>query len=261
MATLLDSTIRLDGHVAVVTGGTRGIGRTIARALLDAGCRVAVCGRKPPQDEFGAEFEVCDVRQADQARAFIDAVANRHGRLDVVVNNAGGSPQTDAASASPRFSEAIIALNLLGPLHIAQAANRWMSAQEGGGVIVNIASISGIRPSPGTAAYGAAKAGLLNLTRSLAQEWGPKVRLNAIVAGLIATETAEFTYGSEQAQKDIEQTLPLKRMGRGEDIANVVLFLASPLAAYISGAHIAVDGGGELPPFLQIVQNHAQQKS
>ncbi len=251
----------LEGKVAIVTGGSRGIGRAIARTLLEAGCRVAICGRKPPPEEFGAEFHTCDVRQADQARALVDAVAGRHGHLDIVVNNAGGSPHADAAAASPRFSEAIIALNLLGPLHVAQAANLWMRKQENGGAIVNIASISGVRPSPGTAAYGAAKAGLLHLTRSLAQEWGPKVRVNAIVAGLMTTETAETTYGSPQAQAEIAQSIPLKRMGRGDDVANAVLFLASPLAAYITGAQIGVDGGGERPPFLEIVERHAARKN
>jgi NAD(P)-dependent dehydrogenase (short-subunit alcohol dehydrogenase family) len=254
-------TLGLEGQVAIVTGGSRGIGRAIARSLLDAGCHVAICGRKPPLEEFGAEFDTCDVRQADQARALVDAVAGRHGRLDIVVNNAGGSPHADAAAASPRFSEAIIALNLLGPLYVAQTANLWMRKQENGGVIVNIASISGIRPSPGTAAYGAAKAGLLHLTRSLAQEWGPKVRVNAIVAGLMATETAATTYGSPQAQAEIAQSIPLKRMGRGDDVANAVLFLASPLAAYITGAQIGVDGGGERPPFLEIVERHATPKN
>jgi NAD(P)-dependent dehydrogenase (short-subunit alcohol dehydrogenase family) len=248
--------IRLDGKVAIVTGGTRGIGRAIAQALLDAGCEVSICGRNPPEEEFGAEFTACDVRKADEARAFVDEVASRHGRLDIVVNNAGGSPQADAATASPRFSEAIIALNLIAPLHIAQAASRWMREQESGGVIVNIASVSGTRPSPGTAAYGAAKAGLLNLTQSLAQEWGPKIRVNAIVAGLIETENAELTYGSHAAQAAIAASLPLKRLGRGEDIANAVLFLSSSLANYVTGAQIAVDGGGELPHFLQLVEQH-----
>ncbi len=114
-----------------------------------------------------------------------------------------------------------------------------------------------MRPSPGTAAYGAAKAGLLSLTRSLAQEWGPRVRVNAIIGGLIDTGTADATYGSAAAREQLAATLPLKRMGTGQDIAATVLFLASPAAAYISGAQIAVDGGGERPLFLDIVDAHA----
>jgi NAD(P)-dependent dehydrogenase (short-subunit alcohol dehydrogenase family) len=249
----------LSGKVAIVTGGTRGIGRAIAEALLASGCEVAVCGRKAPAaapQAHGrtASVHLCDLRDSNQARGFVDAVVDQHRRLDIVVNNAGGSPHADAASASPRFSEAVIALNLLAPLHVSQAAFRWMATQDAGGSIINIASVSGTRPSPGTAAYGAAKAGLLSLTQSLAQEWGPKVRVNAIVVGLMQTETTEATYGSAESQAAIAASLPLKRMGRGEDVAAATLYLASSLAAYVSGARLSVDGGGERPLFLEIVK-------
>lgn len=254
----------LSGKVAIVTGGTRGLGRIIAQALLSAGCEVAVCGRNAPASapqarERSASFHPCDVRDAKQALSFVDAVADRHGRLDIVVNNAGGSPYADAATASPRFSEAIVALNLLAPLHVSQAAFRWMAAQDAGGSIINIASVSGTRPSPGTAAYGAAKAGLLNLTQSLAQEWGPKVRVNAIVVGLVQTESAAATYGNTESQAAIAASLPLQRMGRGEDVAAATLYLASPLAAYVSGARLAVDGGGERPPFLEMINSSVRK--
>jgi len=111
-----------------------------------------------------------------------------------------------------------------------------------------------VRPSPDTAIYGAAKAGLLSLTTSLAKEWAPQVRVNAIVVGLIETDSAELTYGSEAAQRRIAASLPLGRMGRGEDVAEAVAFLASPAAAYISGARLEVHGGGERPLFLDIVK-------
>ena len=246
---------RFDGRVALVTGGTRGVGRGIALALLEAGAEVAICGRKPPETPVEASgrpalFLPCDVRAADQAAALVNDVAQRFGRLDLLVNNAGGSPVADAATASPRFSESIIALNLIGPLHLSQAANKIMQAQPEGGSIVNIASVSGTRPSPTTAAYGAAKAGLLNLTQSLAMEWGPKVRVNAIIAGLIVTESAGLHYGSDEAVKRIGAMLPAGRMAVPADIAAAVLFLASPAAAYVSGAHLAVHGGGERPSFL-----------
>ena len=179
----------------------------------------------------------------------IQAAVDRFGRLDVLVNNAGGSPPADAASASPRFSAAIIALNLTAPLDLAQRANRVMQAQDIGGSIINIASVSGTRPSPGTAAYGAAKAGLLNLTQTLAVEWAPKVRVNAITAGMIRTEQAHLHYG-DTGLVAVAATVPLGRLGEPRDVAGVCLFLASPLAAYVTGASILVHGGGEKPAFL-----------
>ncbi len=248
------------GKVAIVTGGTRGIGAAIVRRLLEEGYDVATCGRTPPEapiaaDGRAAEFDACDIRDPEAVSAWIGAVVQRHGRIDLVVNNAGGSPQADAATASPRFSERILQLNLLAPLHVSQAAYPHLKAVHGS--IVNIASVSAVRPSPDTAIYGAAKAGLVSLTTSLAQEWGPEVRVNAIIVGLIETETAEMTYGSEAAQQAIAQSLPLKRMGRGADIAEAVLFLGSSAAAYISGAKLEVHGGGERPLFLEIVKQAA----
>lgn len=245
--------------VALVTGGGRGIGKGIAERLLADGMTVVICGRSEPAelpsaDGRTAEFEACDVRSAEEVNAMFDRIYARHGRFDLAVNNAGGSPETDAATASPRFSERILQLNLLGPLHVAQAANRIMQTQDEGGSIVNIASVSGARPSPGTAVYGAAKAGLLSLTQSLAMEWGPKVRINAIIVGLVATEAAEEHYGGEEGMKRIGAMLPLGRMARPKDIADVVSFLASDDSAYVSGAQIAVHGGGERPLFLSLAQ-------
>lgn len=257
---LLSSGLDLGGQVAIVTGGTRGIGRGIAELLLAAGAKVVICGRSAPEVPVAAhgreaEFIACDIRKADAAQALVDGVHEKYGRLDLLVNNAGGSPNADAATASPRFSQSIIELNLLAPLHLSQAANKFMQQQETGGSIVNIASVSGARPSPGTAAHGAAKAGLLNLTQSLAQEWGPKVRVNAIILGLVATEAATTSaYGSQEAVDRIGKTFPLGRMGAPEDVARAVLFLASPLAGYVSGARLSVDGGGEKPIFLEFAE-------
>jgi NAD(P)-dependent dehydrogenase (short-subunit alcohol dehydrogenase family) len=239
--------------VAVVTGGTRGIGAAIVGRLREQGWTVATCGRTPPEAPIaGVDFAACDIRDPAAVSAWIADVAEAHGRIDLVVNNAGGSPQADAATASPRFSERILQLNLLAPLYVAQAA--YPHLRHARGSIVNIASVSGVRPSPDTAIYGAAKAGLLSLTTSLAQEWGPEVRVNAVIVGLIETESAEMTYGSEDAQRRIAATLPLGRMGTGHDVAEAVAFLASPAAAYISGAALEVHGGGERPLFLEIVK-------
>jgi len=156
--TMLDGNA-FKGRVAIVTGGARGIGRCITQGLLEAGFKVAICGRNAPDtlpdaDGRKAWFAACDVRDAAAVRGFVDSVAERYGQVDLVVNNAGGTPLADSATASPRFSESILALNLLAPLHVAQAANRYMQMQETGGAIINIASISGLRPAPGTAVYG-----------------------------------------------------------------------------------------------------------
>src|SRR5699024_11758108 len=137
--------------------------------LLEAGARVVVCGRNEPESlPDRVEFLQADVREADSVDELFTAIVDRHGRLDIAVNNAGGSPGTEAATASPRFSERVLSLNFTAALHVAVAANRVMQRQDEGGSIINITSLSGHRPSPGTAVYGAAKAGLLNLTTSLA---------------------------------------------------------------------------------------------
>jgi NAD(P)-dependent dehydrogenase (short-subunit alcohol dehydrogenase family) len=133
-----------------------------------------------------------------------------------------------------------------------------MQQQDEGGSIINICSVSGIRPSPGTAAYGAAKAGLLSLTTTLAVEWAPKVRVNAITAGMIRTEQAHLHYGDDEGIASVGATVPLGRLGEPEDVGDTCLYLASPLASYVSGANIIVHGGGEKPAFLAAVRNKSE---
>ena len=247
--------LQLVGKVVLVTGGGRGIGRGIATAFLAAGAEVVIAGRTAVEDlpaagDRRATFVQGDVRDVEQLDRIVGAAAERHGRLDVLINNAGGSPPADAATVSPRFSASIVHLNLIAPLWLAQRANAVMQTQTGGGAIVNIASVSGTRPSPGTAAYGAAKAGLINLTQSLAVEWAPKVRVNAVVAGPIRTELAHLHYGDEAGIAAVDATIPLGRMGTPADVAGACLYLASPLAAWVSGSALVVHGGGERPAFL-----------
>ena len=252
-------TIDFTGKVVLVTGGTRGVGRGITSRFLDAGASVVVCGRNPPEaaitgtgggEARTARFVAADVRDPDQCEALVDDIAATEGRLDVVVNNAGGSPEADSAAASPRFTEAIVRLNLIAPLLLSQAAHRLMTAQLEGGSIVNIGSVSGLRPSPRTTAYGAAKAGLENMTRSLAVEWAPAIRVNLIAGGLILTEQAELHYGDESGVAAVAATVPLGRFADPTDIGDACLFLASPLASYVTGATLLVHGGGERPAFL-----------
>ncbi|TXG92297.1 SDR family oxidoreductase [Rhodococcus rhodnii] len=243
------------GQVVLVTGGVRGVGAGICRAFLAAGATVVACARRAPDEPVRAggreiEFVECDVRDPERVQAMIDEVLARHGRLDVLVNNAGGAPFALAAEASPRLHSKIVELNLLAPLLVAQAANAVMQQQESGGAIVNISSVSGSRPSPGTAAYGAAKAGIDSLSTSLAVEWAPKVRVNAVVVGLVQTELAHLHYGDDDGVAAVGATVPLGRMAVPEDIGNCAVFLASPQAAYVSGSTLTVHGGGERPAFL-----------
>lgn len=251
----MGNSLSFDAKVVIVTGGARGIGRAIAERFLEAGARVVVCGRTAPQTPVAAGggealFAQADVREPDAAQAVVRLAVERYGRLDVLVNNAGGSPHADAATASPRFFAAIVSLNLLGPLYFAQAANAVMQGQEGGGVIVNVASVSGTRASPGTAAYGAAKAGLLNLTESLAVEWAPRVRVVAVTPGPVRTEQSQLHYGDEAGIAAVNATVPMGRMAEPRDVADACLLLASPLASYVTGANLLVHGGGEPPAFL-----------
>jgi NAD(P)-dependent dehydrogenase (short-subunit alcohol dehydrogenase family) len=245
----------LSGKVALVTGGSRGVGRGIAEAFLAAGADVVICARNAPSTlptapTGGREavFIEADVRDWDEIRAALSATVERFGGLDIVVNNAGGAPPAAAATASPRFSRAIVELNLVAPLLVTQRANEVMQGQGSGGSVINISSLTGMRPSPGTAAYGAAKAGLINLTQSLAVEFAPKVRVNCVTAGALATEELHQQYGGDVYFEKVAATVPLGRMGTPADVAQACLFLASESAAFITGANLVIHGGGDDPP-------------
>jgi NAD(P)-dependent dehydrogenase (short-subunit alcohol dehydrogenase family) len=241
----------------LVTGGAGHIGRAICQGFLNEGAQVVACGRRSPEEPIGdgsekAEFFPADLRDPDASKSLVDFALERFGRIDILINNAGGSPPVDAASASPRLTEKIVALNLVAPLVLSQQAHGALSVNDSPGCIVNIASVSGVRPSPGTAAYGAAKAGLLSSTRSLAMEWGPKIRVNAIVVGLVHNDAGIAHYGGAEGFQRVADMLPLKRMAAPGDVANAVLMLCDDKAAYISGAALEVDGGGEVPVFLHL---------
>ena len=234
-----------------------GISTTIDGGIAE----VVICGRNEPDDlptagDHRARFVTADVRDPEQVGAVVAAAVEASGRLDVLVNNAGGSPYADAATASPRFSSSIITLNLIAPLYMAQAAHTVMHEQDDGGSIVNIGSVSGLRPSPGTAAYGAAKAGLLNLTQSLAVEWAPQVRVNCVTGGLIETEQAHLHYGDAEGVAKVAATVPMGRMATPADIAEACLWLASPRASYVTGANITIHGGGEKPAYQEASNAH-----
>ena len=237
-------------RVVVVTGGSRGVGAGIVAAFAAAGAHVVTCGRHEAEVDQ-AVFIAADVRKPADAERVVAKAVEHFGRLDVLVNNAGGAPHALAAEQSPRFVEAVVGLNLLAPLWCAQSAHKVMDVQEDGGSIINIASVSALRPSPGASAYGAAKAGLVNLTATLALEWAPQVRVNCVSGGLLDTGAGDDFYGGPGGLERMAATVPLGRMGTPEDIAGACLFLASPGASYVSGANLVVHGGGEYPAFLR----------
>jgi NAD(P)-dependent dehydrogenase (short-subunit alcohol dehydrogenase family) len=234
------------GQVVLVTGGARGVGLGVVRAFAKAGARVVTCGRSEMDSEV--PYFRADVRDPAAVDTLVTAIVEEYGRLDVVVNNAGGAPHALADTASPRLHQKIIELNLLAPLHVSQRANMVMQQQDSGGSIVMIGSVSGTRPSPGTAAYGAAKAGLANLATSLAVEWAPKVRVNTVIAGPVDTEQSHLFYGDEAGVAAVGATIPMGRLATPADVAEACLYLSS--AAYVTGSTLTVHGGGERPAWL-----------
>ncbi|MFI0989508.1 SDR family oxidoreductase [Streptomyces exfoliatus] len=251
----------LSGSVAVVTGGTRGVGAGITRALLEAGAEVVTCARRPPDtpveaDGRTARFLPVDLRDPAAVGDFFARVRDDHGRLDLLVNNAGGTPYRMLGDGGAERQARVVELNLLAPLTASLAAYEVMRHQSGGGAIVMIGSVSGTRPSPGTAAYGAAKAGLDSLARSMAVEWAPRIRVNTLVLGMVRTELSHLHYGDEDGLAAVGRTVPLGRLAEPADIGAACVFLASDRAAYISGASLSVHGGGERPAFLDASTAH-----
>lgn len=232
-----------------MTGGVRGVGAGISAVFAAQGATVVTCARRPV-DGSPYEFHSCDVRDDESVAALIETVSANHGRLDVVVNNAGGSPYVLAAESSAKFNTKIVELNLLGPLSVSIHANAVMQRQPHGGSIINIASVSGRRPTPGTAPYGAAKAGMESITSTLAVEWAPKVRVNSVVVGMVETEQSELFYGDADSIAAISRNVPLGRLAKPDDVGWAAAFLASDAASYISGASLEVHGGGEPPHYL-----------
>lgn len=240
-------------QVALITGGGSGIGLATARELLSLGAKVAICGRKADrlsqaQADLATHGEVfaasCDIREPSQIEAFVEKVLQHFGRIDVLVNNAGGQFPSPAAAISPRGFEAVVRNNLNGTFYMTrQVANRAMLPQKSGAIVNVIANIA--RGFPGMAHTGAARAGVENLTRSLAIEWAESdVRVNAVAPGLIRSTGTE-QYPQELVQACIDRT-PQKRAGTVEEVAHAIAYLASPAALFITGATLNIDGGASL---------------
>ena len=243
---------RLDGKAALITGGTRGIGRAIAEAYVAAGAAVCVMARK--QDELdetrtalGAQGGTVSTfagsaGDPEAIEACVAQCTDQLGSVDVLVNNAGTNPTFGPMiETEPRAVRKVLEVNLEGPLYLSQAAWRgWM--RDHGGVIINVISVGGIRPSLGIGMYNTSKAALAHMTRQLAMEMAPGVRVNALAPGLVKTFFARALY--EHDEEGMARRFPMKRLGLPDDCAGAALFLASEASSWVTGETIVVDGGG-----------------
>ncbi len=239
----------------IVTGGTRGIGRGIVKAFHDDGYRVLVCARNQPEaplrdGDREAIFMVCDVRDPEQIETVIERAQAEFGRLDVLINNAGGTPATDVTTASPRFHRSIVDLNLLAPLTFAVAANRIMQKQPESGSIVFISSVAAVYPEVEAISYAAAKAGVDALSVGLAKAFAPRVRVNTVTVGLVATPDTAVFY-SEDAEVLIAGQIPMGHMATPADVGGACLLLCGEHAGYITGANLACHGGRQNPYVIE----------
>ncbi len=242
----------MSGKVVLITGGSRGLGRAMALGFAKQGANVAIVSRKLDACiETAKEVEALGVEAFpyaahaadwDQLGAMADAVYERFGKIDVLVNNAGMSPLYPSLDEiSEELFDKVIGVNLKGPFRLSAKIGARMAAGEGGSII-NISSSASMTKSPNSEPYGAAKAGLNALTRSFADAYGPKVRVNCIMAGPFLTDISK-AWDLEAFNERAKTTIPLQRGGEPEEIVGAALYLASDTASYTTGAILAVDGG------------------
>ena len=251
--------INFKNKTVVITGGSKGIGLEITKTFLKLQANVIILARNKPKRKIQSKgnagyFIECDIRNTESIDSAIKDIASKYKSIDVLINNAGGAPMTDSLTASPKFHEAIIDLNLTAPLNLSQKIAKKMIKQKTVSNIINISSVTATRPTPGSAAYGAAKGALVNLTKTLAVEWAPKIKVNSIIVGYIETENSILHYGSKSEIKKVAKTIPLKRMGQPQDVANACVFFASDLAEWVTGSALEVHGGGESPAYLDVAK-------
>jgi len=252
---LLDR-LRLDGKVALVTGGGRGIGAAIARGFGESGASVAITARTEDQlrevakdvEGFGGQAVVVpgDVNADGFLASFVEQARNELGRIDIVVNNAGGSPPRPFLDTSTAMLEKAFHFNVTTAFALTRAAVPHM-LEGGGGAVVNISSAMGRLTDRGFTAYGTAKGALSHMTRLMAQDLAPKIRVNGIAVGSVATSALEVVLTDDGLRNEMIERTPLKRLGEPEDIAFAALYLASPAASFITGKMFEVDGGIEYP--------------
>ena len=251
--------INFKNKTVVITGGSKGIGLEITKTFLKHQANVIILARNKPKRKIQSKgnagyFIECDIRNTESIDSAIKDIASKYKSIDVLINNAGGAPMADSLTASPKFHEAIIDLNLTAPLNLSQKIAKKMIKQKTVSNIINISSVTATRPTPGSAAYGAAKGALVNLTKTLAIEWAPKIKVNSIIVGYIETENSILHYGSKSEIKKVAKTIPLKRMGQPQDVANACVFFASDMAEWVTGSALEVHGGGESPAYLDVAK-------
>jgi NAD(P)-dependent dehydrogenase (short-subunit alcohol dehydrogenase family) len=240
----------LDGQRALVTGGASGIGLAAARRLREEGARVALLDLpgerlEAAAAELGAPGLAADVRDAAAVEAACAAAADALGGLTIVFNNAGAGQVAPLERYAPEDVARLVDVNLVGAYNVLRAAVPRLLAA-GGGAIVHNASVSGMQPTRGEAPYAAAKAGVIALTRSAALEYGPRIRVNCVSPGLIRTPLSEGLFRVPGLLDPLLAALPAGRVGTPEEVAEAVVFLCSPRAAFITGANLVIDGGQSL---------------
>jgi len=248
--------MRLDGKTAIITGGGRGIGAAIARAFGEVGANVAITARTEEQlrevakdiESSGGQAVVVpgDVNEDGFLEAFVAQARNELGRVDIVVNNAGGSPPRAFLDTSTAMVEKAFHFNVTTAFALTRAAVPHM-LEAGGGAVVNISSAMGRLTDRGFVAYGTAKGALSHMTRLMASDLAPKIRVNGIAVGSVATSALEVVLTDDGLRNEMVDRTPLKRLGEPEDIALAALYLASPAGQFVTGKMFEVDGGIEYP--------------
>lgn len=250
---------RIDDRVAVITGAGRGLGAAMAVAFAEAGADVVIAARTEAQLEQvaeqvrahgrRAEVVAADLRDLDVVAGLAERAVDRFGRLDIVVNNLGGTLPMPFLDTTPEFLEDAFRFNVTTAFALSRAAVPHM-LEAGGGAILNISSAMGRLRERGYLAYGTAKAALSHMTRLMAADLAPRIRVNALAVGSVLTSALEIVAGNEELRQQMEQATPLRRLGEPEDVAAAALYLVSPAGAFVTGKVLEVDGGIEYPNLI-----------